>query len=670
VVGRLTAPRTGAALALLVGIWLSTAGTERALAAAAGPPARVFALDDEVRVRRADAARAAALGRELGVGGGDAIALTALRGETVAFQVVVVAAPAAPLDRVGVSLSAFAAGDGPGTAARGEPRPRADLFRAHYLTVDARSRNDRRPAESLGWAPGARPADDDVRGEVPDALIPIGLDPTPVMPPPAVPAGRTGALWIDVEVPAATPAGGYVATAVVTAGAATAPTTIARFTVQLQVLPAALPYRATSAFVFYETDRLGLRMGVQDPAERQLWRLLHAHQIDALAPLGSAADVARLRAVYDGTLFAADGYAGAGVGVPPLVVALGAYGMLGAPTPASLARADAMLAALPGPAPPARGIVDVFLYAIDETCASPRAGDWRRALAGRATTRGLLVAQTCNDPVDRQPVDVAMVSAGGFARAMPALARAAGRRAWIYNGVLPHTGTLQLDADPRGLLANGWIAAVMNIERWFYWESIFWSDDNRGGRGAIDPFTTAESFHNGDGDSALGDGLLLYPGRLQGAFAARSLGADGVLPSIRLKMLRRGIQDAGIIALAAREQPAETAAVVARALPAALDEASPERPASWDTAALRFTAARAALRRLITRADPIAPAEIASIFEDLAARRRTAVPLAPAPGPAKNLRARVRGAVAVALGGLVLAALVTAGIRKRRATRS
>ena len=197
--------------------------------------------------------------------------------------------------------------------------------------------------------------------------------------------------------------------------------------------------------------------------------------------------------------------------------------------------------------------------------------------------------------------------------------------------MLPRTGTLMLDADPRGLIANGWIAATMAIERWFYWESIFWDDDYRGGHGPIDPFVTAESFHNADGDASLGDGILLYPGRQQGKFAASSLGTDAVFPSIRLKAIRRGIQDAGLIALAARERPEETARLIARALPSALDEADLARRASWETAPLSFEAGRAALRALVTRDAPMTDAEIRAAFDDLAERRRRAVPLAPAP---------------------------------------
>jgi len=390
--------------------------------------------------------------------------------------------------------------------------------------------------------------------------------------------------------------------------------------------------------------------------ERQLWQLLHAHHIDGLAELLRVANVDRLAAVYDGTLFTeAAGYHGPGVGLAPAVVALGSYGQLGAPTPDSMARADAMLARLPvGP--------EIFLYAIDEHCQSPRAGDWRRALAAHPPSRPLPVAQTCDDPPAQQPVDIAMLSAFKFARATTDDARATGRRAFIYNGVLPRTGALVLDADPIGLVADGWIAAAMAIERWFYWESIYWDDDNRGGRGAIDPFTSAESFHNADGDSELGDGILLYPGRQVGRFAASSLGVDAVFPSLRLKAIRRGIEDAGLIALAARERPEEAAQLVGRALPAALDEADPERSASWQTAPLSFGEARMGLRALITRPAPMSDAEVRAAFEDLARRRRAAVPLASVP---IGRRAKAMAGLAAAVAALLALAAVGFAARAR-----
>lgn len=586
------------------------AGVARAEAAPAD--ATVVVVDGDVRLRRADVAEARRSGQPLPPAGGSVVR-AAQPGETIAFQVVVIAG-ATPLRATTLALAELA---GPSGA-----RLHTEVFREHYLRVDSRSRNERWPNESLGWQPGARPADATVMGDVPDALLPIAVDARPVAPPPAVPAGATGTFWIDVDVPSDAPPGRYSGSATLDGDGAS----LARFPIAIDVRPTPLPYRAAGVFIFYEAERLALRMPGGDAAavERQLWQLLHAHHVDALAPLARASDVEHLASAYDGSWFSpAAGYHGPGTGRPPAIVALGAYGMLGAPSPDSLARVDQMVGRLPvGP--------QLFLYAIDESCSSPRAADWRQAFAAHPPPRPVAVAQTCSDPPARQPVDIPMVLAESFARGMPADARAAGRHAFIYNGMMPRTGTLMLDADPRGLVANGWIAAAMAIERWFYWESIFWSDDNRGGHGPIDPFRTAETFHNNEGDSALGDGLLLYPGRLGAPFAASSLGTDAVFPSLRLKAIRRGIEDAALIALAAREHPEETARVVTRALPAALDEADPAGPPSWLRAPLSFAEARDELRALVTGPAPLDESALPALFEDLATRRRDMVPVATA----------------------------------------
>jgi hypothetical protein len=633
---------------VLAGLVLAVMAPARGVRAA---EPQVVALDEEVRVRRGDQERLFANGQRLTAAGDSAINLFALRGETVALQVIAVGA-SAPLSPATLTLGPFVIKGSAGGAA-----PRALCFRQHYVPVTERSRNERFPGESLGWSPGARPPDDRMRGDLPDALIP--LDVVPLAPPVASAEGLGWqAAWIDVQVPDDAATGTHDAT--VTVGPAATPW--ARFTLSVQVSGVSLPFRATSVFAFYEPARLQARIGEGVLVERQLWQLLHEHHIDALAPLTDIDAVDRLAAVFDGSLFSPrHGYSGPGQNRPPAVIALGAYGQLGEATPAAVERARSLAARLTtmaarasgGPAP-----LDIFLYAIDEQCRSPRAGAWRQALAQQGLAGSIAVGQTCTDPPAEQMVDVALLPGAMFQRAMVPAARAAGRRAWAYNGGLPHTGTLLLDAEPLGLIANGWIAALADIERWFYWETTFWSDDNRGGQGPIDPFATAANFHNSDGDTALGDGLLLYPGRQKGPPAgALSFGYAGVFPSLRLKMLRRGIQDAGLLALAAREHPEETAQLAARALPAFLDEIRPELRASWDET-VTFQPVRQSLRALIQRTDPLAPTELRHLFASLAEQRRRDV------APALTPRQRLARYAAIA-GGALLLATITIALRRR-----
>nr|WP_240806649.1 DUF4091 domain-containing protein [Polyangium spumosum] len=216
-----------------------------------------------------------------------------------------------------------------------------------------------------------------------------------------------------------------------------------------------------------------------------------------------------------------------------------------------------------------------------------------------------------------------------------------------------------LDAPATSLLADAWIAATRPTGRWFLWETTFWNDGNRGGRGPIDPFVVAETFHNDDGDSALGDGVLVYPGKQTAPFAHHSAGFDGVFPSIRLKLLRRGIQDAGYLALARSAHPEEADVITTRLLPRALDEVDLDEDTPLPTDAAAFSAARAALRALVPEGGRLDPRQTEALLDaGRAARQPTRSPL---------FRGKTR--LVVAFGTLVVLAAALAGWLFLRAWR-
>jgi hypothetical protein len=107
---------------------------------------------------------------------------------------------------------------------------------------------------------------------------------------------------------------------------------------------------------------------------------------------------------------------------------------------------------------------------------------------------------------------------------------ASGERFWTYNGRPPGAGSMILDTDGVALRTWGWIAERYDIELWYAWEGLYFSDRyNRGGPTdvMVDPVTFDERTRGGV-DWGNGDGVLAYP---------------GPLPSLRLKALRRGLQD-------------------------------------------------------------------------------------------------------------------------------
>jgi hypothetical protein len=241
----------------------------------------------------------------------------------------------------------------------------------------------------------------------------------------------------------------------------------------------------------------------------------------------------------------------------------------------------------------------IFLYAIDETCASPWGGQWLEILRAEPVTRGLRVGVTCGEDPLKQRADLVMVTAPDYAPERARLAKEAGKWVWVYNGQRPFAGPLMLDVPAVDLRANAWIAARYGVERWFYWESTYWFDDNKGGRGGasgFDPFVVAETFHNGDGDWANGDGILVYPGTQVGMtdFARRT-----VFPSVRLKNVRRGVQDVAYIEAARAVDREEADRIVRRVVPSALAHAG--KRVSWPERGAAWTAARADLLAIVDR---------------------------------------------------------------------
>ena len=251
---------------------------------------------------------------------------------------------------------------------------------------------------------------------------------------------------------------------------------------------------------------------------------------------------------------------------------------------------------------------EAFVYAQDETCGSSYGAGWKSLLAGSSDPNpgSVRVGWTCSAKPASQAVDIPIVFAGQFDPA--AAAAATGKEVWIYNGQRPQTDAFFTDTSAIAPRANMWIAVMAGIPRWFYWETTFWYDDNSGGHGSYDPFVTAETFHNGSGDYREGDGVLDdIPGQAgRHQLPKHSVGVDGVLPSVRLKNLRRGVEDAGYYALAHAATASRAEAIAAALLPSVLSAARDGKPVSWTETGQAWFAAREALLAIIPQQAPSA----------------------------------------------------------------
>jgi hypothetical protein len=433
---------------------------------------------------------------------------------------------------------------------------------------------------------------------VPDALIPVELAPAWSPWPMRVAARTNGVVWVDLTVPRDAAPGVTRGRVVVRA----AGRELAALPLELEVLPATLPAWPVRTMFYYGHGELDERVGDVDATERQLWTLLHRHRLAPIHAVASAADVRKHLPALDGSLYTkAAGYDGPAAGEGDGIAVIGMYGSLGAPTPESLAKVTDAADELAR-----RGLfekADVVLYAEDEVCTSPLGAAWTAALARApdANARRVRVAWTCNDEPGRQPVAVPIIGADAYDPRVAAEARAAGKDPWIYGGNRPVSGTVMTDVEAVSLRTLGWIAAMAGTRRWFIWATTAWYDRHEAGHGPFDPFVTAETYHNKDGDALMGDGVLLYPGRQRDHFTAHSLDVSGVLPSIRLKNLRRGVEDAGYLSLARASHRPEAEAIARALLPRILAEAPRGRPPSWPEHGAPFFEARRALARFVTQ---------------------------------------------------------------------
>jgi hypothetical protein len=226
---------------------------------------------------------------------------------------------------------------------------------------------------------------------------------------------------------------------------------------------------------------------------------------------------------------------------------------------------------------------------------------WKTLISGStdANVKNVKVGWTCSDNPANQVVDVPIVFAQSYDVSQAAAARAKGKDVWIYNGYRPQSGTFLTDTEATSIRVNGWIAATYGISRWFYWETAFWYDGNKGGMGPYDPFVTSETFHNSDGDECQGDGVLVYPGKQVDMFQTHSIGLAGVIASVRLKNFRRGVEDAGYYQLAHDASATQAESIAKGLLGNVLGDAKTGKQVSYPEAGKPYFDARKALAALI-----------------------------------------------------------------------
>jgi hypothetical protein len=420
-----------------------------------------------------------------------AMHLYGARGEYQAFQLTVPSPPAGLtlLDAVPSALT--------GEHQRRIPASNITLYREHYVHVDTPSPDRHGSNRSLG------------AGWYPDALIPFHKSGTYRAAPFQPSKNEPATLWVDVFVPRNAAAGDYH-------GSVTLSTNRGRselpFT--LTVRDFSLPLKPTlqSSFAFWNPAGRG---AIEELLRHKLMPQHGAGKADARLERDLASSVG-LHMSDTGFWSGAD-VSNCSMKPPPNLRDL----------LSAVARHDEGLS--------------LFNYTADEVgnCKKlfPQIQAWGKVLH-QAHIKNLVVMAP--EPQLMDAVDIWVMLPMQFEHGASAIAqaRAHGGEIWSYNALIQDSYSPKwlIDYDPIDYrIQAGFLSQTYGLTGLLYWRIDRWDGD---------PWRNVNNKGVFSAGNYPGDGMLVYPGA--------PAGVEGIVPSMRLKQLRAGVQDYEYVAILKR----------------------------------------------------------------------------------------------------------------------
>ncbi len=164
------------------------------------------------------------------------------------------------------------------------------------------------------------------------------------------------------------------------------------------------------------------------------------------------------------------------------------------------------------------------------------------------------------------------------------IARKNGGDFTFYNGYRPRYGSVILEAAAVDFRVNSWILYKYGITHHFIWHGTHWKHNSQGPKGNLhqNVFQNPLSFTNfGQYSYGNGDGIIFYPGRMP-YYPEEDRGLNRLIPSIRLKNIRRGQQDAVLLGMAEEKiGKDQVIKLVDEIVPRALSEVERNEPVPW-----------------------------------------------------------------------------------------
>lgn len=584
---------------------------------------------------------------------GNTLSLTAAKNEVVGAQLIIEAALGA--SNISVSLKnltgpgGFRLTDGASTAANvfDWRNKQIELFYIRYLQIKGLSLNGferyderhipegmRRPFEGAGFGSGGwadRPNHDKF---YPEIAVPLELTPSFNIAPQS-----NQSIWIDIYVPKRAPAGIYSGLVEVRSGG----NLMSNVPVTLKVRNFELPDMPTSkTMVVYTPPNINKRFfgvsyvntqGEDGPRSVQIrqryFQLAHRHKISLVDTnydyTGDSPSPHEWLNRLDGSLFTPSaGYEGPGEGTGNNIFSIGTYGswLWNSGTKEDMQfHTDNWEEWFQQNSPE----TDRFLYLTDESrdySQTEQWASWIKENPGPGKDLKSYATVQLPDAFGLIP-SLSIVSSTIYLghpetwdNALNQLRSDPRREFFLYNGHRPASGSFVIEDEGTALREVPWGQFKKGVDRWYFWESTYY-DNYLGGQGETNLFQKAHTFGGGGGENSSlgetgwnysnGDGVLLYPGS-DLLFPNESYGIDGPIASLRLKLWRRGIQDADYLALANQVNPTKTQAIIDRMVPKVLweygvddlsDPTYKRGEVSWSSNPDVWEAARAELAEIV-----------------------------------------------------------------------
>ncbi len=502
-----------------------------------------------------------------------------------------------------------------------------EIFTQHYLEVPE---NRYTPPSWFYGSPASAPKH--LHGWIPDALIPVNaknrpsgayddLDPQEFGKtgqtvndlgglPIDIGPSRNQGFWIDIHLPRDRknfPAGIYSGKVQVLEKGRL----IKDIPVEITLLPEYLPdENATNIWLYTSAVYSYFNELQQDKVDEMLKFEGHRHRIDVVG--GFAVNRTRFNKLamdnykpwLDGSAFTpANGYWGPGVGSGEKYFPVGIYGanVLGNTKEEVQAESNLWVDWFKQNAPD----VVYFWYITDEPPVSrypwvkERAG-WVHSNPG--TGKELPVFTTRGYQKELEGAIDIWSAYNGVKLEDLELARKEGGDYFFYNGLRPHNGTTILEGAAVDFRLNSWLLYKYGINCHFIWHGTHWRHNWQGPKGNLhqnvyqSPLTFTEFGENEHGNGA---GILFYPGRMP-YYPEEDRGMNNLFPSVRLKNIRRGQQDALLMKLAEEKAGREPVVdIINKVVPKAMNEIEKEDPIPWSENGDDYDRARDALLKLI-----------------------------------------------------------------------